>query len=91
MTLNECNALFRVNSARKQKCIGLYRVLSELDGVLLYRYCVKVNYRIDAVVFVLQRPPVSDSPDIVSEGECSRRLNSAEYYLLVGSRSDFSV
>ena len=82
LTLDEENALFRVDAEREHHRVGGKRVFAEFRRVLAHGDGVQVGKRVHAFIVVLQRDEVLQRAEVVAEREHARRLNHAQNALL---------
>ena len=78
VALDKKNAFFGVDSAGESKSIGFKGAFAKFRRILADGYGVHIYDGIDAVIIFLKSFPVFDSSEIVTEGENTGGLNSAE-------------
>ena len=79
MALNEQSHLFRIDTGRDIYGESFERALSQHGGSLRNGYRVHIDDAVIAIIVVLQKRPVPDRSEIVSECEIAAGLYAREY------------
>ena len=77
--LNEYRRLARVQARCEKRHYHVVCTATQVLGRVCYGYGVVVHHAEERFPFMLERHPVSNRAEVVSNVELTRRLNTAEY------------
>jgi hypothetical protein len=83
VALYEKGIFLRVKTARNVESKCLISSSAKLCRVLTDCYSVKVNDAVNAVIALLELPPILDGPEIVTDSQLSAWLDSRKYCFLL--------